>query len=82
MLGKIHRLGISHRVPNHQQEENNLITNSVSEKNQSFDTNSIWTELDLKKLKKLNEFNYSYKNLAKILGKKEEDIINKLSDLK
>ena len=82
VLGKIHRLGISHRVPNHQQEENNLITNSVSEKNQSFDTNSIWTELDLKKLKKLNEFNYSYKNLAKILGKKEEDIINKLSDLK
>ena len=44
-------------------------------------TYSNWTELDIKKLKKLNEFNYSFKNLANILSKEEDDIINKLNEL-
>jgi len=83
VIGKIYRLGLSNRVDDRENNKDFEIIKSSTKADEIEEnsTYSNWTELDIKKLKKLNEFNYSFKNLANILSKEEDDIINKLNEL-
>jgi len=79
VLGKIRRLGIPKSVPNDEREENNLITNSISEKNLITHTYSEWSDAEKRKIKKLREFNYRAEVIAKILDKDVRDVEKQLN---
>jgi hypothetical protein len=84
VIGKAKRLKLNNKVDHTSSNEDIQIIKPLVDTNKTEArlTFTDWTEIDVKKLKKLNEFNYSTKSLANILDKQEDDIVNKLNDLK